>query len=34
MKGINQTSPTNLQNEFPLTTMNMMGERYTENIGL
>lgn len=36
MKNTNQTSLSNLQNDFSLTTMNMimMGEKQTENTGL
>lgn len=34
MKGINQTLLINLQNDFSLITINMMGEKYTENTGL
>lgn len=34
IKGINQTSITNLQNNLLLATMNMMDERWTENRGL
>lgn len=34
MKGVTQTSLTNLQNNFSLTMMNIMGKRSTENTGL
>lgn len=34
MKGVTQTSLTNLQNNFSLTMMNIMHERWIENTGL